>query len=83
MTLCNKSYCDKFTDCQHEADEVFSCPICLEGLTSSGIHRPACLKCGHIFGEHCIQKWIKVIFMSNLYKIYLPDFYQFGLFIYF
>ncbi|XP_050419989.1 E3 ubiquitin-protein ligase RFWD3-like [Adelges cooleyi] len=40
-------------------DDAFSCPICLEGLTNTGGHKPACLKCGHIFGENCLQRWIK------------------------
>ncbi|XP_022181276.1 E3 ubiquitin-protein ligase RFWD3-like isoform X2 [Myzus persicae] len=40
-------------------DEAFSCSICLDTLTNTGLHRPACLKCGHIFGENCLQRWIK------------------------
>ncbi|XP_050539339.1 E3 ubiquitin-protein ligase RFWD3-like isoform X2 [Daktulosphaira vitifoliae] len=40
-------------------EDAFSCPICLEGLTNTGGHKPACLKCGHIFGENCLQRWIK------------------------
>ena len=35
------------------------CPICLEpwGVPSSG-HRIAVLKCGHLFGRSCIERWI-------------------------
>lgn len=52
---------NKFIDRSNaEEEEAFSCPICLEGLTNSGGHRPACLKCGHIFGDVCLQRWIKV-----------------------
>lgn len=46
-------------------EDPFSCPICLESLTNTGVHRPACLKCGHIFGEQCLEKWIRVIFVFN------------------
>ncbi|XP_071122540.1 E3 ubiquitin-protein ligase rfwd3.S-like [Mytilus edulis] len=38
------------------------CPICFEEWTSSGNHRLASLKCGHLFGQHgqsCIDKWLK------------------------
>jgi len=41
-------------------DEAFACSICLDTLTNTGSHKPACLKCGHIFGENCLQRWIKV-----------------------
>ncbi|XP_060878073.1 E3 ubiquitin-protein ligase RFWD3-like isoform X2 [Metopolophium dirhodum] len=41
-------------------DEAFSCSICLDTLTNTGMHKPACLKCGHIFGESCLQRWIKI-----------------------
>uniref|UniRef100_A0A2S2PGK9 RING-type E3 ubiquitin transferase n=1 Tax=Schizaphis graminum TaxID=13262 RepID=A0A2S2PGK9_SCHGA len=41
-------------------DEAFACSICLDTLTNTGSHKPACLKCGHIFGENCLQRWIKI-----------------------
>ncbi|CAG2200859.1 E3 ubiquitin-protein ligase RFWD3 [Mytilus edulis] len=40
-------------------DEGNCCPICFEEWTSSGNHRLASLKCGHLFGQSCIDKWLK------------------------
>jgi len=34
------------------------CPICMCNWHSSGRHRICSLKCGHLFGKHCIDKWI-------------------------
>ncbi|KAF9435361.1 RING finger and WD repeat domain-containing protein 3 [Entomortierella beljakovae] len=34
------------------------CSICFEPWTNSGNHRLASIKCGHLFGESCILKWI-------------------------
>nr|XP_022328397.1 E3 ubiquitin-protein ligase RFWD3-like isoform X1 [Crassostrea virginica] len=36
-----------------------SCPICFEEWSTSGSHRLASLKCGHLFGQSCIEKWLK------------------------
>ncbi|GJJ73279.1 E3 ubiquitin-protein ligase RFWD3 [Entomortierella parvispora] len=38
--------------------EESTCPICFEAWTNSGPHRMASLKCGHLYGESCIFKWI-------------------------
>lgn len=38
-----------------------TCSICLEAWTNSGIHRIVCLKCGHLFGEGCIERWLKSV----------------------
>jgi E3 ubiquitin-protein ligase RFWD3 len=38
------------------ADE---CIICMDPIMSHGDHRAACLICGHIFGQKCIEKWVK------------------------
>ncbi|CAH1787352.1 unnamed protein product [Owenia fusiformis] len=40
-------------------DESETCPICFEAWTNSGEHRLCTLKCGHLFGNSCILKWIK------------------------
>lgn len=40
-------------------DEGNCCPICFEEWTSSGNHRLASLRCGHLFGQSCIDKWLK------------------------
>lgn len=34
------------------------CPICLEYWETHGPHRLVSLKCGHLFGESCIRRWI-------------------------
>ncbi|XP_050063004.1 uncharacterized protein LOC114130657 [Aphis gossypii] len=41
------------------SDEASYCTICLDTLTSTGSHKPVCLKCGYIFGENCLIRWIK------------------------
>uniref|UniRef100_A0A8R1XTU2 RING-type domain-containing protein n=1 Tax=Onchocerca volvulus TaxID=6282 RepID=A0A8R1XTU2_ONCVO len=40
-------------------DETTSCSICFEAYTISGSHRIVCLKCGHLFGQSCIERWIR------------------------
>ncbi|CAL4138231.1 unnamed protein product [Meganyctiphanes norvegica] len=40
-------------------DEGQICPICFEPWSNSGDHRLASLKCGHIFGSMCIERWLK------------------------
>lgn len=35
------------------------CNICFDSFGTSGEHRIVSLRCGHIFGESCIKKWIK------------------------
>mmetsp|Transcript_55547 Transcript_55547/g.126278 ORF Transcript_55547/g.126278 Transcript_55547/m.126278 type:complete len:515 (-) Transcript_55547:363-1907(-) len=34
------------------------CPICLEPWGVNGEHRIASLRCGHLFGKECIERWI-------------------------
>lgn len=36
-----------------------TCTICFEAWTTAGDHRPSALRCGHLFGYTCIQRWIK------------------------
>ncbi|XP_047039922.1 E3 ubiquitin-protein ligase RFWD3-like [Helicoverpa zea] len=36
-----------------------TCPICLESWGNSGEHRLVALKCGHLFGSHCVERWMK------------------------
>ncbi|CAN8010621.1 unnamed protein product [Ixodes pacificus] len=35
------------------------CTICFEAWTNSGEHRLVSLKCGHLYGQNCIEKWLK------------------------
>lgn len=37
-----------------------NCPICFAEYTSDGSHRVVSLKCGHLFGSDCIEKWISL-----------------------
>lgn len=45
---------------QGEGSESNSiCMICMEEWTIGSEHRVCCLKCGHLFGRSCIERWIK------------------------
>ncbi|XP_076471865.1 E3 ubiquitin-protein ligase rfwd3.L-like isoform X2 [Babylonia areolata] len=46
-------------DDDEEEDDGNSCSICFEPFDNSGRHRLASLKCGHLFGLGCIEKWLK------------------------
>ena len=47
------------TESENDDDtDAGACPICLEPWTSSGKHRICSLKCGHLFGKICIEKWL-------------------------
>ncbi|XP_018900382.2 E3 ubiquitin-protein ligase RFWD3 isoform X2 [Bemisia tabaci] len=41
-------------------DDGSYCSICLEVYTNSGDHRIVSIKCGHLFGKSCIERWLKV-----------------------
>lgn len=36
-----------------------TCTICMEDWTIGSEHRLCCLRCGHMFGRSCIERWIK------------------------
>uniref|UniRef100_A0A3Q4HYS2 RING-type E3 ubiquitin transferase n=1 Tax=Neolamprologus brichardi TaxID=32507 RepID=A0A3Q4HYS2_NEOBR len=40
-------------------NEGDTCTICFEAWTTAGEHRLAALRCGHLFGYTCIQRWLK------------------------
>ncbi|XP_053741710.1 E3 ubiquitin-protein ligase RFWD3 isoform X1 [Synchiropus splendidus] len=44
---------------QREEGEGEVCSICFEVWTSAGEHRLSALRCGHLFGHTCIQRWLK------------------------
>lgn len=46
---------EKPTDLAEESD---TCPICYERWSSSGPHRIVSLRCGHLFGRDCIERWL-------------------------
>ena len=35
------------------------CTICFEPWSNSGEHRIAALRCGHLFGKACIERWLR------------------------
>lgn len=45
------------TDAEDD-EEGSACIICTELMADAGNHRPAALKCGHIFGHSCILRWL-------------------------
>lgn len=52
------------------------CTICYDPCTLTGRHRLAALKCGHLFGKKCIERWVAVRSLSiYLYlSVSLPGF---------
>ncbi|XP_071315411.1 E3 ubiquitin-protein ligase rfwd3.S isoform X2 [Trachinotus anak] len=42
-----------------EESEGDTCTICFEAWTTAGEHRLSALRCGHLFGFTCIQRWLK------------------------
>ncbi|KAM9853974.1 E3 ubiquitin-protein ligase rfwd3.S [Aulostomus maculatus] len=43
---------------QSEDSEGNTCTICFEAWTAAGKHRLSALRCGHLFGFTCIQRWL-------------------------
>ncbi|NXP18257.1 RFWD3 ligase, partial [Scytalopus superciliaris] len=42
-----------------DEEEGDTCAICFEQWTNAGDHRLSALRCGHLFGYRCIEKWLK------------------------
>ncbi|AWP07956.1 putative E3 ubiquitin-protein ligase RFWD3 [Scophthalmus maximus] len=42
-----------------EENDGDTCTICFEAWTAAGEHRLSTLRCGHLFGFTCIQRWLK------------------------
>lgn len=40
-------------------ESASTCMICMEEWTIGSAHRICCLKCGHLFGRSCIERWIR------------------------
>ncbi|XP_022119407.2 E3 ubiquitin-protein ligase RFWD3 [Pieris rapae] len=47
-------------DCDGE-----TCPICLDNWGNSGDHRLVALRCGHLFGAKCVERWLKTQVSKN------------------
>ncbi|NXM26784.1 RFWD3 ligase, partial [Oxyruncus cristatus] len=44
---------------QLDEEEGDTCAICFEQWTNAGEHRLSALRCGHLFGYTCIERWLK------------------------
>ncbi|NWU78044.1 RFWD3 ligase, partial [Onychorhynchus coronatus] len=44
---------------QLDEEEGDTCSICFEQWTNAGEHRLSALRCGHLFGYTCIERWLK------------------------
>ncbi|KAM6252716.1 E3 ubiquitin-protein ligase RFWD3 isoform 1-T2 [Porphyrio hochstetteri] len=42
-----------------DEEEGDTCAICFDQWTNAGDHRLSALRCGHLFGYTCIEKWLK------------------------
>ncbi|NXV86056.1 RFWD3 ligase, partial [Calonectris borealis] len=42
-----------------DEEEGDTCAICFEQWTNAGGHRLSALRCGHLFGYTCIERWLK------------------------
>ncbi|XP_066493312.1 E3 ubiquitin-protein ligase RFWD3 [Tiliqua scincoides] len=42
-----------------EEESGDTCAICFEEWTNAGEHRLSALRCGHLFGYSCIERWLK------------------------
>ncbi|KAJ8706912.1 hypothetical protein PYW07_012990 [Mythimna separata] len=42
-----------------------TCPICLDSWGNAGKHRLVALKCGHLFGAECVERWLKAQTSNN------------------
>ncbi|NXK40240.1 RFWD3 ligase, partial [Piprites chloris] len=42
-----------------DEEEGDTCAICFEQWTNAGEHRLSALRCGHLFGYTCIERWLK------------------------
>ncbi|NXG22677.1 RFWD3 ligase, partial [Grallaria varia] len=42
-----------------DEEEGDTCAICFEQWTNAGAHRLSALRCGHLFGYTCIERWLR------------------------
>ncbi|XP_032528346.2 E3 ubiquitin-protein ligase RFWD3-like [Danaus plexippus] len=49
----------KISSPKQEEGDGETCPICLDTWGNSGEHRLVALKCGHLFGWQCVERWLK------------------------
>ncbi|KAJ2942232.1 hypothetical protein O0L34_g15779 [Tuta absoluta] len=49
----------KLSQKSNEEMDGETCPICLDSWGNSGEHRLVALKCGHLFGMQCVERWLR------------------------
>lgn len=49
----------KFNLTSSQGNGEEECLFCADGFNNSTTHRLVALKCGHCFGESCVEKWIR------------------------
>ncbi|RWS15840.1 E3 ubiquitin-protein ligase RFWD3-like protein [Dinothrombium tinctorium] len=42
-----------------QSDDSCTCPICFEPWGNSDTHRLVSLRCGHLFGRSCVERWLR------------------------
>lgn len=42
-----------------DGEDGMTCSVCLDVFTNSGPHRLVSLRCGHLFGNSCVERWLK------------------------
>lgn len=52
-----------------DEDDGMTCPICLDSWEMSGEHRLVSLRCGHLFGESCIRRWLNESHRQSSVKV--------------
>ncbi|RWS31289.1 E3 ubiquitin-protein ligase RFWD3-like protein [Leptotrombidium deliense] len=53
------AYTQAANDSSTQSDDGMTCPICFEQWANSDTHRLVSLKCGHLFGKSCVEKWLR------------------------
>ncbi|KAK7076001.1 RING finger and WD repeat domain-containing protein 3 [Halocaridina rubra] len=59
VTPIKKTDTKKAPESPESDDEGQICTVCFEAWSNSGSHRLVSLKCGHLFGNSCIERWLK------------------------
>lgn len=49
---------EKGQDVESDREDGLICPVCLDAWTSVGPHRLCSLRCGHLFGLRCVERWL-------------------------
>jgi E3 ubiquitin-protein ligase RFWD3 len=47
------------SEMEEDDDDDQLCPICFDSWKGTGEHRIVSLKCGHLFGKSCVERWLR------------------------